>query len=72
MKASLPYLALPVVIAVNAANLANLIEKSRMIAPDTSWDVLSTATILASTLLAALLATLLEENKRRRAWVRRR
>jgi hypothetical protein len=72
MKYPAPYLALPVVIAVNAVNLAGLIEKSGMIAASSAWDVLGSATLLVSTLVAALLATRLAEDNRRRAWVRRR
>lgn len=72
MKTRLPYLALPIVISVNAVNFANLIEKSRVLAPDISWDVISTATILASTLIVTLLATIRVEENRRHALIRRR
>lgn len=72
MKTRLPYVALPIVISLNAVNFANLIEKARVLAPDISWDVIWTATILASTLVVTLLATILAEENRRHALIRRR
>jgi len=72
MNHPIPYLVLPVVIAVNAVNLAGLIEKSGMVAASTAGDALAAATLLVSTLVAALLATRLAQDNRRRVWVRRR
>ncbi len=72
MKNQLPYIALPIVIALNAVNFANLIEQSRILAPNILWDVIWSATILASTLAVTLLAAILVEDNRRHAWIRRK
>jgi len=62
MKSSLSYMSLPIIIAINAANVASLIDKSRTLCGDIGWDWIVTTGVLIGTVGLGLAITLVSQN----------